>query len=418
MAIEITIPRLGWNMDEGVFHGWLKHDGDQVRAGDSLFTLESEKATEDIECLDSGILRIHPDSPKDGDPVRVGDIIGYLVGPGESPPLEQMPKSSKGKTKLGTGEDKLYGTAGPASRRSLTGETPVPPAQRATGSISPRARRLAGKLGVDWTQIRGSGRTGRIRERDVRAAYAGQASFGGLPPFGGNTKQPEGGTTNRLHRRAIAERVRRSLSTAAPVTLTTTADAVNLVNLRNQFKAATAAGAAVPSYTDFLVKLSAIVLKNHSALNARWQEGRIVPSPDIHIGIAVDTEAGLLAPVIRNVPALTLRDVAAKTRELIERARHGKLRAEAMQGGTFTISNLGAFGIDSFTPIINLPECAILGVGRIKKAPVVHKNQIVAREQVTLSLTFDHRIVDGAPAARFLQELVSLIESPGPWLIS
>jgi pyruvate dehydrogenase E2 component (dihydrolipoamide acetyltransferase) len=412
MATAITIPRLGWNMEEGVFHGWLKRDGDQVRAGESLFTLESEKATEDIECLDNGILRIPPDSPKGGDQVRVGDVIGYLVEQGEAPPFDMEPTTSQVKEALIQASEM---PAGQLTNR-LTG--PQVHSERRNPSISPRARRVAGELGVDWTKLKGSGRTGRIRERDVRAACAGQFTSSVVPPLGGNVKPPEGGTTNSLHRRIIAERMRRSLSSTAPVTLTTTVDAVNLVSLRQQFKTAAAADSAVPSYTDFLVKLTAIALQNHPALNARWEEDRIVPSPEVHIGVAVDTEAGLVVPVIRRVPALALREVAALARDLIDRARRGKLRAEEMQGGTFTVSNLGAYGIDAFTSIINLPQCAILGMGRIQRLPAVRDDQIVPRDQMVLSLTFDHRIVDGAPAARFLQELAKLIENPGPSLMS
>jgi pyruvate dehydrogenase E2 component (dihydrolipoamide acetyltransferase) len=174
----------------------------------------------------------------------------------------------------------------------------------------------------------------------------------------------------------------------------------------------------VPSYTDFLVKLTAIALEKHSLLNASWVDDEIHLSDGIHIGIAVDTDAGLLVPVLRDVPALGLKQVAARARDLIERARARKLMLDELQGGTFTITNLGAFGIDAFTPLINVPQCAILGVGRIARRPVVFGEQIVARDQLTLSLTFDHRIVDGAPAARFLQTLCGLIENPGPWLMS
>ncbi len=411
MAIAITIPRLGWNMEEGVFHGWLKSDGDQVRAGESLFTLESEKATEDIECLDNGILRIPPDSPKGGDQVRVGDVIGYLVQPGEAPPSEMEPTTSQVNEALIPESESLAGQL----TSKLAGHQVH--SEGRNPAISPRAKRVASELGVDWTKLQGSGRTGRIRERDIRVAFAGQVSSSVVPPLGGNTKPPKGGTTNSSHRRTIAERMRRSLSSTAPVTLTTSVDAVNLVNLRQQFKTA-AADSAVPSYTDFLVKLTAIALQSHPALNARWEEDQIVPSPEIHIGIAVDSEAGLVVPVIRDLRALSLREVAARARDLIDRARRGKLRAEEMQGGTFTVSNLGAYGIDAFTPIINFPECAILGMGRIKRQPVIRDDQIVARDEMVLSLTFDHRIVDGAPAARFLQELTKLIENPGPWLMS
>jgi pyruvate dehydrogenase E2 component (dihydrolipoamide acetyltransferase) len=204
-----------------------------------------------------------------------------------------------------------------------------------------------------------------------------------------------------------------SLRNTAPVTLNTTADATRLVQLRNELKAAASdSDGAVPSYTDMLVKLTALALQRHPQLNTHWEGQSLIPSSAIHIGVAVDTESGLLVPVLRDVPALTLREIAARSRDLIERARSRKLSADELRDGTFTITNLGSFGIDAFTPTINYPECAILGVGRIQRQPAVVAGQIVPRDILTLSLTFDHRATDGAPAARFLQTLRGLIESP------
>ena len=185
---------------------------------------------------------------------------------------------------------------------------------------------------------------------------------------------------------------------------------------REQFKSAD--GAAAPSFTDLIVKLSARALVKYPALASRLIDDRVVPPSRIDIGFAVDTEAGLLVPVIRDVPALGLRDIAIQSRDLIERARSERLAARDMEGGCFTVTNLGAFGIDAFTPIINYPECAILGVGRIERRPVMDGDRVVGREQVTLSLTFDHRVVDGAPAARFLQALGQMIANPAPWVSS
>jgi pyruvate dehydrogenase E2 component (dihydrolipoamide acetyltransferase) len=201
-----------------------------------------------------------------------------------------------------------------------------------------------------------------------------------------------------------------------PVTLTTRADATNLVSLRSQFKSA--GGEDVPSYTDILVKLTAAALQRHPQMAARWEETYLAMPAGIHIGIAVDTEEGLIVPVLRDVPSLSLLQLAARSRELVESARGSKLKADDLQGGVFTITNLGAFGIDAFTPIINLPETAILGIGCIRREPAVVDNQIVPRDQVTLSLTFDHRIVDGAPAAKFLQAIRLAVENPSAWLLT
>src|SRR5262249_24920777 len=160
-----------------------------------------------------------------------------------------------------------------------------------------------------------------------------------------------------------------------------------------------------PCYTDFLVKLTAVALARHPLLNARWEGDHLILSDEVHMGIAVDTEAGLLVPVIHGVTHLTLREVAARSRDLAERARKNRLTPVGLHGGTFTSTNLGAFGVEAFTPIIRHPECAILGMGRIARAPVVVEDRVVVGEQLPLSLTFDHRIVDGAPAARFLQQV-------------
>jgi pyruvate dehydrogenase E2 component (dihydrolipoamide acetyltransferase) len=210
-------------------------------------------------------------------------------------------------------------------------------------------------------------------------------------------------------RRTIAARMVAAIQASAPVLLTTTADATELVNLRRRFLSN---DEIVPSYTDLIIKLASEALKNHRLLNARWAGERIFVSKLIHIGIAVDTEAGLLVPVIRDVPSLPLKQLARTARDLIERARAGKLNADEMRGGTFTVTNLGSFGIDAFTPILNDGQSGILGIGRIKREPAVVGDQVVPRDRITLSLTFDHRVVDGAPAARFLQALCALIEKP------
>jgi pyruvate dehydrogenase E2 component (dihydrolipoamide acetyltransferase) len=267
---------------------------------------------------------------------------------------------------------------------------------------------VARELGVDWSGLTGSGRSGRIRERDVRAA-----AIHGAPPPAGHI-MPVSPT-----RRTIAQHMIESVRATAPVTLTTTADASNLVNLREQFKAARQTDEdVIPTYTDFVVKLVAVALGRHPILGARWQEDHLALPEQVHIGIAVDTDVGLVVPVVRDVPALTLRQLAARTRELAEKARSRRLSAGELRGGTFTVTNLGAFGVDAFTPIINVPECAILGLGRIHRCPAVVGDRVVPREQVTLSLTFDHRVVDGAPAARFLQTVRGLIETPGPALMA
>jgi pyruvate dehydrogenase E2 component (dihydrolipoamide acetyltransferase) len=398
VAVAITTPRLGWSMEEGTFSGWLRQDGERIKPGDPLFLLEGDKAAEEVPALDGGILRIPTDAPTAGERVKVGQVLAYLVAEGESAP-SSVRGASESSTREEEGQQKAAATV--AAPRRVAARSGEPAA-------SPRARRVARELGVDWTDLQGSGRTGRIRERDVRAATARTAG----PSDGADRLIPHTNT-----RRTIAARMVAGVTQAAPVTLTTRADATNLVGLRNQFKAAASAQDVIPGYTDFIVKLTAVALGRHPLLQGQWRDDGIFVPERIDIALAVDTEAGLLVPIVRQADQLTLRQVAAQTRELIDRARAGRLTTADMAGATFTITNLGAFGIDAFTPIIHLPQCAVLGVGRIVREPAVIEERIVPRDVVSLSLTFDHRVIDGAPAAQFLATLRSCLEQPAPWLM-
>ena len=445
MAQEIIIPRLGWSMEEGTFVAWLKSEGDFVKRGDALFELEGEKATQEIEAVDEGVLRIPLTGPKPGSVHKVGAIIGYLVGANDSIPALANPSQQTNievvneadspvaspsvrqlARKVGIELSTVKGT-GPRGRilqedvhqaKVIFSENAQEPVISNVSKMSsqqvasPRARRLASSLGIDWKLLIGSGAGGRIRECDVKAASTN------LP-----SAITSAGKAQRIpiskKRRLIAQRLVASRQLTVPVTLTTKADATNLVNLRNQFKS-TNGTHPIPSFQDIITKLVAEVLKEHMFLAGRWDEDAIVlpAHHELHIGMAVDTEDGLLVPVIRNVAGLNLRDVAAQSKSLVQQAREGKITAAQMQGGVFTITNLGAFGIDSFTPVINYPEAAILGLGAIRKEPVfLDDGQVVAQLQLALSLTFDHRIVDGAPAARFLQALVSAILNPSAFLL-
>jgi len=377
MPVPVTIPRLGWNMEEGTFIEWLKADGSSVCSGEALFRLEGDKATEEIESLDSGTLYIPANGPKPGERVAVGAVIGYLLNTDESAE-EISPRSPD-----------IMPVVKQIARESVHNEC-VNSRPNAAPAISPRARRLADRLGIDWSKVSGRGRTGRIRERDIAA----MACTSAIPPSS--------------LRRAIAARMLESRQGTAPVTLMSLIDATRLVAFRQSFLTL-GKPEIVPTFTDLFVKLTASALEKNPMLAAQWTEAGIVPPTRIDIGIAVDTGSGLLVPVVRDVPALALGELASCTRDLIDRARRGTLSASEMQGGSFTITNLGSYGIDAFTPIINPPQCAVLGIGRITRQPVVEDDQVVVRDRVTLSLTFDHRIVDGGPAARFLQTLGSLL---------
>ncbi|MBX9788738.1 MAG: 2-oxo acid dehydrogenase subunit E2 [Pirellulales bacterium] len=467
MPNEITIPRLGWSMEEATFIGWLKEPGQWVAAGDVLFTLETDKATEDIEAIDAGTLHLAADAPQPGERVLVGRVIGALLGKGESAPAElsravvgAQPVAGShvvaGLTEPGRAapgataglSSSAVSEASPLSGHSRAPDRPATPAMRRAQralqkrtersipisaasvvankrpAVTPRARRAARELGVAVDQLAGTGRGGRIRERDVRQAATNGSRHSidttSVPtslPGSGSSAPPVTGSPNI--RAAIARRLVAGLHAMAPVTLTTRADATNLVNLRAQFQATAVDDAPVPSLTDVIVKLTALALARHPALNARWQDDRVVENETIAIGFAVDSEVGLFVPVLHDVPSLGLREIAARSRALVERTRLRRLTSTDLEGGTFTVSNIGMLGIDAFTPIINPPQAAVLGVGAIRREPVYQcDGSLSPRELTTLSLTFDHRVVDGAPAARFLQTLVAAIENPAAWLTS
>lgn len=445
MPFEVRVPRLGWSMESGVFLGWLKQDGDAVKAGDALYELEGEKATQEIEAVDAGVLHIPADAPRPGSEVAVGALLAYILAEGESLPqpvtapatdaivsqpakLGEPPAASPAVRRMArqlrVPLDSMVGS-GPSGRitaadvRSAVNATPATAAfdtKASSSKASPRARRVARELGIEWQQVVGSGAEGRVRERDVRAAAASGPRA---------TVRTEGSLNETRmplspRRRTISQRMLASQQQTAPVTLTTQADATHLVALREQFKTA-GQQEVIPTYTDIVMKLAAVVLRRHPQLASRWDGDHIVtPGHNgMNLGFAVDTDDGLLVPVVHDVTALSLPQLAKTTQALVARARAAQLAASDLQGGVFTITNLGAFGIDAFTPIINFPETAILGLGAISRQPVVLEDgQFAARSRLTLSLTFDHRVIDGAPAARFLQTMRQAIENPSAWLLS
>lgn len=396
--IEITIPRLGWSMDEGTFSAWLKQDGDWIEKGDLLFVLESDKASQEIESFETGVLRIGPTGPQAGETVKVGQVIGYLTARDEVPDF----KAALAKSSHEPARDDAPPVAVFAEPKHA-GRAPASSTEASKVIASPRARRAARERGVNWQELSGTGRGGRIRECDVLSAAVSPAT------------QPAGPSFSTV-RRTIAERMLASVRSTAPVTLTTRVNAANLVSLREHRKAASPESA--PTLADIVVKLAAQALAEHPGLNARWHDNQVQMNKEINIGIAVDTAAGLMVPVIHDVPSLSLEELSAVSRSLVERARDHRLKPEEMHGGTFTVTNLGMYGIDAFTPIINSPQAAILGLGAVRReAIVLDDGSLIAGRILTLSLTFDHRVIDGAPAARFLQLVGRLIENPPAALV-
>jgi len=397
MPNKITLPRLGWSMEEGKFLAWLKQDGDSIKEGDPLFTLESDKAAQEVEAIDSGFLHIALNGPKLGDVIKVGHVLGYLLAEGEIAPVSSAPVSNQPEEKAkDSGPKNLIHSPAPILLPTKTGtETPA----------SPRARRAAKEHRVDLATLAPTGSGGRIRECDVLAAATSISTTGmkqvPLTPM----------------RRTIAARLMHSRQTTVPVTITARCDATALLAFRQQLKSITPSLQhsiqVVPTINDIFVKLAAAALRQHRMLAATWADDHLLLPESIHLGIAVDTEAGLLVPVIRDVGTSTLTQIAAQSQRLIAAARSGQLAVADMQGACFTLSNLGSLGVEAFTPVINPPESAILGIGAIvREAVPLDDGTFTARDRLTLSLTFDHRVNDGAAAARFLQTLRHLIEHP------
>jgi len=494
MAVEIVVPRLGWSMDEGVFGQWLQREGDLVHEGDVLFELESDKATQEVESFDRGILRLPPDAPRPGDTVKVGQCLGYLCGPDEPLPPAASPAPGTDvqppvrASAAPPGEATIGSHAGPATtnrggaRSDRAGDAPSasPSARRLARklkmdlrhvasagpgrsiteedvrraaetrgdrsrrqhgnaldqqpptAVSPRAAMRAVQLGVPLADVMGTGRDGRIRERDVLAAARANAADQPSPRIEAQRRRvpdpaasPHAAAPLRAvgasasWRRTIAHRVLATSQQTAQVTLIVKADATELLRLRGEIKRACGRGQnQVPSMTALFVKLVAVALQHHPDMLRQWGENELVAPDGIHIAVAVDTEQGLVAPVVHDAASLPLGEITRQLRGLIERARTRQLVSDELQGGTFTVSNLGRYAVDGFTPILNLPQSALLGIGRIRREPAVSGDVIVIRDQVSLSLAFDHRVHDGAPAAAFLQTVCEFLEQPGARLIS
>jgi pyruvate dehydrogenase E2 component (dihydrolipoamide acetyltransferase) len=393
MSSEVRLPQWGMGMQEGTVLRWLKRVGDPVQAGEDLVEVEAAKTTQPVTAPATGVLlRV---LVPEGETVPVRTTLAVVGAPSEAsgqPGAEFTPPSTAPESPR------------PAARQDEQRRVPV----------TPVARKLARDLGVDLALVTGSGPGGRIDEADVRAYLERQAR-----PATGRAAEPaqavsaesSAGADRVEHmssmRRAIARNMHASLQTMAQLTLFTELDATELVRLRERLQREFAL-----TYTDLIVLAVARALRRHPRLNASVDGDQVRLHARIHIGLAVALEDGLIVPVIRDADRRALPDLAAETHRLAEQARLGELTAEQVSGSTFTATTLGRFGIDGFTPIINPPEVAILGVGRIIEKPAAYRGAIALRHMLTLSLTHDHRLVDGAPAAAFLQTLVEMLETP------
>jgi len=430
MVTEVILPKLGQTMKEGTIIEWVKKEGDLVKRGDLLFIFESDKATLEVEATARGLMRkiLVPV----GKTVPILTVVA-LITRTEDEDIESYQVEGSRVQRVEAQDSALRqaqdAALEPAALRPLTLEPETlqpatcPEHSRRAGRIfaSPRARKLAREKEVDLALVTGTGPHGRIVEQDVLAYLTIRQDSGrpratptqpSAPPIG--VPAVESVPLTGL-RRIIAERMAASAQATARVTLVTEADATALVEARAQLKASvTEEWGFAPGYNDLLGIIVARALREFPYMNARLSDGgeAIERLSAVNLGMAVDTERGLLVPVIRNADQRGLREFGTEFRSLVERARAGKALPDDLTSGTFTITNLGVHEIDAFTPVINLPEAAILGAGRIQPKPVVRDGEIVVRQMWTLSLVFDHRLVDGAPAARFLQWIKQLVENP------
>lgn len=459
MITEVILPKLGQTMEEGSVVEWVKKEGDPVQRGDLLFTVESDKAVLDVEATARGFLRkiLVPEGQvvpvltvvalitrsADEDISSYGAPAGTQTAVVGEPETEATVTSSElavSDREAGPIRPEGRIVASPRARKTareqgvelglVTGTGPhgriieqdVLDHLAARPKATPVAAKTAEALGVDLARVPGTGPGGRITKTDVETAARPSAPTAAEPaevPARVPEAVPEGRTLQRVPmtglRGIIAQRMAASDEATARVTLVTEADATRFVEVREQLKAAvTEQWGFAPGYNDLLGVIVARALSEFPYMNARLSDdGQAVEHlPYTNLGMAVDTERGLLVPVIRDADQKGLRAFGAEFRSLVDRARVGKSLPDDLSGGTFTITNLGMYDVDAFTPIINLPEAAILGAGRIQPKAVVRGDEIVARQMWTLSLAFDHRLVDGAPAARFLQRIKQLVENP------
>uniref|UniRef100_A0A7J3SKX1 2-oxo acid dehydrogenase subunit E2 n=1 Tax=Fervidicoccus fontis TaxID=683846 RepID=A0A7J3SKX1_9CREN len=379
MVTKVVMPKYGWTMTEGKVLKWLKKEGELVKKGEPLFEMESEKTVTQVEAEASGILR--KILVQEGTVVPVGETIAILTEPGEELPSSDTLKQMVEEKPQIVEEEKI--------------------------KISPAARKLAEEHGIDITKIKGTGPDGRIVKEDILRVIESEKEVVKVSSLPAKIIPLEG------MRKIIAERMALSARTTARVLLTIDVDMSEVSKLRQSLLEDVEKKWGVRlTYTDILVKAVAKALEEHPIVNSILVEDKIHVMESINIGVAVALKDGLIVPVVREANKKSLIEIALQLKELIEKARQGKLSTEEATGGTFTISNLGMYGVGVQMQIINPPEVAILGVGAITDKPVVINGQISIRPMMTLSLVFDHRALDGAPAAEFLVTLKRILENP------
>jgi pyruvate dehydrogenase E2 component (dihydrolipoamide acetyltransferase) len=400
------MPKLGMSMKKGTIQHWLVAEGQPIEKDQPLFELHTDKVNAIVDAPASGVLGrvVVPD----GGERPVGGLLAVIGEAGDTFPTvdELLGSAAAAGPPAGRGDGAAAAGVAPAASGAA-------PSSAGAVHASPAARRRAKELGVDIAQVPPREPGKRVSSDDVEEFAAGAAAPNGhaTTPTGAAGAAGAAGAPGRTIpfegiRRVVAERLHESLQTMAQLTISREAEVAGLVARRRQLAPGFEAATGVHlTYTDLLIHEVARLLGEHGLLNSTLVDGSILVSDEVHMGFAVALADGLIVPVIRDVHRLSLGDIARGRVELAAKAQAGTLTLEEIEGGTFTISNLGAFGADTFTPIINPPQCAILGTGRIVEKPAVVDGEVVVRPAMWLSLTFDHRLVDGAPAANFLQAL-------------
>jgi pyruvate dehydrogenase E2 component (dihydrolipoamide acetyltransferase) len=407
MATKVVMEALSPTMEEGRLVEWKKNTGDSIAVGDVLAEVETDKAVMELVARAAGTL-INQAVPA-GTTVPVAGVVAWIGAAGESVP------GGPAAADVGA-KDFAPLPAPPAPPAPTPAPVPAAPAAPAPAptptpgdrvKASPLARRIAADKGVDLQSMAGSGPEGRIIKRDVEQASAAPSAAPTRPlaPGAGFTDVP----LSQM-RKTIAKRLVQSLGPIPTYHLTAEADMERAAEARESLLAKDEKGKF--SFNDFVIRATASALKLHPWVNAWWQENQVRQWHEVHVGVAVAVDEGLITPIIRHADQKSLREIAAEVRELAGRAREKKLKPEEYTGATFSVSNLGMFGIDEFTAIINPPEAAILAVGRIEPKAVVVNGEIVVRRRMRITMSCDHRVIDGATGAAFLKTLVGMLENP------
>ncbi len=393
MATDVIMPALGMAQETGKILRWLKMDGEAVSKGEPLMEIETDKVTVEVEAPADGTLALRA---AEGDEVGVGKAVAVIVGAGEPVPKP----ASVGAPAAPSGDAQPMAGIEPET---------VPTTQRRSARrqlASPKARRLAEEHGVELAEVAGSGPHGAVVAADVEA-LGGNGAIADAPPpsLGAGEELPLGAVWTRM-----AKRMSESWRTVPHFFLLRQVEATRLLAWRESLRSR--AGYEGVTHTDLLVKLCATALSEHPRVNASWRDGKVLASAGVHVGVAVALEDGLVVPVVHDADNLDLHELAARRKALVEAARSGRLRPEDVSGGTFTVSNLGMYGVDAFAAIVNPPQAAILAVGRITDRVIPVAGRPEVRPTLAVCLSFDHRVVDGARGAQFLDTLAGLVEEP------